>query len=227
MFVASALLIAACTSNPKSHEAEVTEAQEVQEVTTEANALAINKDESTVTWLGTKPTGRHGGTIGISEGEVFLKDGTLSGANFVLDMNSIATEDFQDNEEMYNKLVGHLKSPDFFDVENHPTAKFEMTSVKDYVAGDEAEESEESEFKLANPTHEITGNLTMRDTTLSITFPAIVHVMGESVHAESKFNIDRTNWGVSYGDESKVVDKTKDKFIYNTVNVGFNIKATK
>ena len=43
--------------------------------------------------------------------------------------------------------------------------------------------------------------------------------------AKAKFNIDRTNWGLMYGDEASVVDKAKDKFIYNTVNVSFDITA--
>ncbi len=83
-----------------------------------------------------------------------------------------------------------------------------------------------SEYKIDNPTHAITGNLTMRDTTLSITFPANVSVTDGTVSAEAKFNIDRTNWNVSYGDETDPVAQAKDKFIYNTVNVGFNITAT-
>jgi polyisoprenoid-binding protein YceI len=32
------------------------------------------------------------------------------------------------------KLVGHLKSPDFFDTENYPTAKFEITKVEGNTA---------------------------------------------------------------------------------------------
>ncbi|MGB5979935.1 MAG: YceI family protein, partial [Cyclobacteriaceae bacterium] len=96
--------------------------------------------------------------------------------------------------------------------------------------GDDAEmenEGEEEEYKISNPTHKITGNLTMRGNTKSITFPAKVDMSGDQITARAKFNIDRTEWGVSYGDESKAVDKAKDQFIYNTVNVGFDIVADK
>lgn len=80
---------------------------------------------------------------------------------------------------------------------------------------------------VTNPTHTITGNLTMRGTTKSVSFPAKVSVDANSIVAEAKFNIDRTDWNLSYGDESSVVDKAQDKFIYNTVNVGFSLVANK
>ena len=50
--------------------------------------------------------------------------------------------------------------------------------------------------------------------------------MNNVLKAEGKFNIDRTRWNISYQDESSVLDKLKDQFIYNTVNVGFSIEAT-
>jgi len=45
------------------------------------------------------------------------------------------------------------------------------------------------------------------------------------VSAKAGFNINRTDWGLAYGDEATAVDKAKDKFIYNTVSVNFDIKA--
>ncbi len=97
------------------------------------------------------------------------------------------------------------------------------TSRLDVVVNDEAV----SEYAVENPTHAITGNLTMRDTTLSIVFPAKVSMTGDQIMAQAKFNIDRTKWNVSYGDENDMEARAKDKFIYNTVNVGFDIKANK
>ena len=53
------------------------------------------------------------------------------------------------------KLVGHLKSADFFDVATYPTSKFVITKV------------EEIDGKLA-----VTGNLQIKDVTKSITIAA-------------------------------------------------------
>jgi hypothetical protein len=65
----------------------------------------------------------------------------------------------------------------------------------------------------------------MRGTTKNIKFPASVAIVDGAVSATAGFNIDRTAWGLAYGDESTAVDKAKDQFIYNTVSIGFDIKA--
>jgi polyisoprenoid-binding protein YceI len=223
LFAATALVMVSCTGNPKSDEAEVGEAQEVA-VFEGANTLAMELSQSQLTWIGTKPTGRHNGTISIAEGTLNITDDAIVGGKIVFDLNNIVALDLVENEDMHNKLVNHLKSADFFDIENHPTAIFEITGAE-AIAAEEEVAGEESEFKISNPTHKISGNLTMRGTTLGISFPARVSIEGGQVKAEAKFNIDRTKWGVSYGDESKVADKAKDSFIYNTVNIGFDIVA--
>ncbi|CAN5249864.1 hypothetical protein BH23BAC1_BH23BAC1_48500 [soil metagenome] len=223
-FIAISLLADSCTENPKSDEAEVSEAREVGTVDN-ANVLDVDKQVSEVTWVGTRPGKRHHGTIEIERGNIEVANNEIVGGSFVFDLNNIEVMDLEGEDKQ--KLTGHLKSADFFDVENHPQAKFEIVSLEEY-APTEASGSlsvQESEFQLANPTHKITGNLTMRDRTLGVTFPARVSLNNDQVQAEAKFNIDRTQWGVSYQDESKVIDKARDRFIYNTVNVGFNIIA--
>jgi accessory colonization factor AcfC len=65
----------------------------------------------------------------------------------------------------------------------------------------------------------------MRENTKNIKFPAAVSASNGSVNAKAGFNINRTEWGLSYGDEAGAVDKAQDRFIYNTVNVGFDIKT--
>ena len=78
---------------------------------------------------------------------------------------------------------------------------------------------------IANPTHWVSGNLTMRGTTKNIKFPAAISVSNGSANAQAGFNIDRTEWGLMYGDEAGAVNKAQDQFIYNTVSVGFNVSA--
>ena len=140
----------------------------------------------------------------------------------------------EESNENYPKLWGHLQSADFFDAANYPQAVFELTSVEPYAAGTiedkvefETENTPKSDSEIAaeNPTHWISGNLTMRGTTKNIKFPAYVSISNGAVEAKAGFNIDRTAWGLAYGDESNAVDKAKDQFIYNTVSVGFDIKA--
>ncbi len=229
-------LIAACSGKPEGAEAEVSEAQEVAEVADDAVSYAINTGSSTVGWMGYKPTGKHNGTIPISEGSLAVRDGKIEGGTIIMNVADIQNEDLAGDEESQGKLLGHLKSEDFFDAANFPTATFEITSVEPFDTSVEIVENEEfetdftpatnTENMVDQPTHTITGNLTMRGTTLAVSFPAKVSMADNSISASAKFNIDRTNWGLSYGDEASVADKAKDRFIYNTVNVSLDIKAS-
>lgn len=227
----AALATFGCTSDPKSDEAKVGEAQEVTAPAETAAEYPINEDSSQVTWVGTKPTGRHDGRFPVKDGSISVLDNEIVGGTIVMDLENIEITDAEISEEDRGKLTGHLKSDDFFNVESFPEAKFEITSVEPYVAGSAANENEiteeDSEFKLASPTHTITGNLTIRDTTNSISFPAIVNISEDEVTAKAKFNIDRTDWNVSFKDETAVTAKAQDQFIYNKVNVGFDIQASK
>lgn len=228
--------LAGCSGNQEGSNAEVSEAQEVSEVSADAVTYAINTESSTVGWIGSKPAGKHIGTIPVSEGTISVREGAIEGGTIVMNVSEIQNEDLAEDPDSQQKLLGHLKSDDFFDAANHPTATFEITSVEPYDTSVEVVEKEEFEtdntpasnveYRVDAPTHTITGNLTMRGKTLSISFPANVSMEDGLISAEAKFNIDRTNWGLSYGDEASVVDKAKDKFIYNTVNVSLDVKAS-
>lgn len=229
-YLAIALFAFSCTQSPKSDEAQVGEAQEVSEVADSASTYTIDKAQSEVTWVGTKPTGRHDGTFPIKEGKLQVTNDKVVGGTIVMDLTQLAVVDREISDEDRQKLTGHLQSADFFDVENHPEAKFVITAVAPYTeesATAEAGAEADTEFQLANPTHLVTGNLTLRGETKSITFPAKINIEGDQASAQAKFNIDRTDWGVSYGDENAVADKARDKFIHNKVNLGLDIKASK
>ncbi len=231
----AAFFVSSCQQKPGGSDAEVGAAQEVDQLSAQAVNYPLDTEASELTWYGFKPTGRHNGTIAIQDGTLAVENGQVVGGSFTMDLNTIDVLDLEGEDKQ--KLTGHLQSPDFFDVAQHPTAKFEITEVVpfaeakmeadtsrlDVVVNDEAV----SEYAIENPTHAITGNLTMRDTTLSIMFPAKVSVSGDQIMAQAKFNIDRTKWNVSYGDENDMEARAMDKFIYNTVNVGFDIKANK
>ncbi|MBU2650592.1 MAG: YceI family protein [Bacteroidetes bacterium] len=175
---------------------------------------AADTVQSVIEWLGTKPTGEHYGTIFLSSGKLMVEDGSLVGGDFVIDMKSIENEDVQDPE--YNqKLVDHLKSADFFEVEMYPVSRFVITGVEKVDAGS----VKDSEFR---PTHRITGNLSMKDVTRSITFDAVVSMKGDEVIAYTpQFVIDRSEWNIKYGSR-KFFDNLKDNFIYD--EIGLKIK---
>ncbi|MEO0330112.1 MAG: YceI family protein [Bacteroidota bacterium] len=232
LFLGAALF--SCQQKPGGTEAEVSEAQEVEEVSASAADYSVNTAESQLMWYGFKPTGRHNGTIAIQDGTISVLNGEIEGGSFTMDMSAINVEDLEG--EYKDKLTNHLKSGDFFSVEEYPTATFEITSVEAYSGGMAAEgedkmavvvnDEQVDEYSLADPTHSITGNLTMRGTTLSITFPAKVSMTDGQVTAEAKFNIDRSKWGVNFREENGYEARAKDELIYDTVHVGFDITAS-
>jgi len=230
----SLLAVFAVACGSKSNTVETSEAKEVASAD-DATAITVNTQNSMVTWIGSKPTGKHNGSISIADGEIMVNNSEIVGGNFTIDITSLKALDMEEGTDGYNNLVGHLMSPDFFDAENHPTATFEVTEVKPFSAANLSADKDEydsenkpaalSEVMVENPTHLISGNLTMRGTTKNITFPAHVEMNNGVIKAKANFNIDRTAWGLSYNTEANFVDQAKDKMIYDTVNVGFELEA--
>lgn len=203
--------IVACNQTPKGDAASVEGQMEAGQSTETATVLNVQTDKSTVTWIGSKPTGKHNGTIAIKEGSIAIENGEIKAGSFIIDMPSLIVLDM--DKENNAKLGGHLMSADFFDVTKYPTSKFEFVSASPFTPG--------AETLLEGATHTITGNLTLKDSTKAITFPAIVKIEGNSITASSKFNIDRTLWGVHYGNDKSL----GDKFIFPIVQVGFELSA--
>lgn len=203
-----AILATSCQQAPDAAKAETTEKQEAASVDG-ATAYAIDTATSVVSWIGTKPVGKHHGDFKLSDGTLSVENGVVKGGSFVIDINSMKNHDLTDAESN-GRLVGHLKSPDFFDASTFPTAKFEITGV-DVLQNDTA------------GTHKISGNLTLKDSTKNVTFPAKITVTDNDVKAVANFNIDRTNWGLRYGNDKSL----GDKFIRPEVNINLNIEAKK
>ncbi len=210
------LSLVACVQAPKSDEAKVEEKKEVKAVpqTAESKKLTVDTQKSRVTWIGTKPTGRHTGTINIASGDLTVQGDDIKAGNFVMDMKSVKVMDM--DEENNNNLAGHLMSDDFFKVEKFPQAKFVLTSIAPYKKVEGAEKP-----KMPGVTHTITGNLTLLKETKSISFPAKVTMSDKGLKATANFNIDRTDWGVSYGSDKSL----GDKFIRPDVNLALNLVA--
>mgnify|MGYP000333138397 FL=1 len=205
-------LIAITAVSCKSEKNKVTaneEVKDVKKVENVINSYKANVSESTVTWKGNKPTGSHNGVVSISHGLFDIENGVIKSGEFVIDMTSISCLDLEAGNGK-EKLEGHLKNEDFFDVAKFPTAKFEIAS------------SEMKEGKL-----NVTGNFTLRGTTKSITIPAtLTEKEGVANFKSDVFSIDRTDFGVTY--KSKKLDAAlKDKFINDLMEISFDIKAQK
>jgi polyisoprenoid-binding protein YceI len=101
-----------------------------------------------------------------------------------------------------DRLTGHLKSPDFFDVEKFPVSTFSVTAIEG-----------------TGPTNKITGNLEMHGVTKAISFPAAVQVADDAVTVKAVFAINRKQWNINY--PGKPNDLIRDNVV-----VKLDLKAT-
>ncbi len=172
----------------------------------------VDTSSSTLKWLGKKVTGQHNGTIQIKRGQLKVIKNAIVNGDFAVDMTSIKVEDLKDPE--YNtKLVNHLKSDDFFSVAKHQEATFAITEVK-----------ARAKAKQGEPTHDVTGQLTIKGITHPITFPATIEVKNGQVTARAKFKVDRTKYEVRYG-SGKFFENLGDKMIYDDFELELDLSA--
>ena len=187
-----------------------------KEASSDSQSYTVDTESSVINWTGSKQTGKHEGTLKLSEGTVFVKDGAVEGGNFTMDMNTINATDLEPGEDKDN-LENHLKGltvaekdDHFFNVKKYPTAKFEITKI-DTEAGKSI----------------IEGNLTIKATTKNVSFPAIITVNDNEVSIVSDtFIIDRTQWKVNYGSKS-IFQDLGDKFVNDEIELKVSVKASR
>lgn len=202
IFAMLVFIFTGCKNNTK--ETETTNVSELKVKTpTTAKKHLVDIENSNITWTGSKPTGSHTGTVKLKNGELTLNNnGTVKSGTFTIDMNSIKDAD---NSE---RLEGHLKNSDFFDVANHPNATFNVTASK-----------------LLNEKTILSGDLTIKNITHNIEFPVILDSQNNIVTLTSDtFTIDRSKWEIRYGSKSFFND-LGDKFINDAIELKIVLKT--
>jgi polyisoprenoid-binding protein YceI len=205
------LLLAATVLSATAHSSFRTEPATRVAAPAAVAPYVLQPQLSTIGWLGKKVTGQHNGTIQFKSGQVLVKGTQITGGTFVVDMNSIKDTDLTDAD--YNaKLIGHLKSDDFFSVEKNPTATFVITSIK-ALKGD-----------AAGNNATITGNLTIKGKTNPLSFPAKIGVKNGVAAASGTATVDRTKYDIRYGSKS-FFESIGDKAIEDNFTLTFNVIA--
>lgn len=198
----------ACSSAP---EGENVGAGDASGEAAAAGSDSYSLETGVVFWNAGKPTGKHNGTVNLSQAELGLEDGSLVSGNFTIDLSTLVNADLT-AETGKADLEGHLKSADFFDVANHPNATFVITRVEPATA--------------AGVTHNVTGDLTIKGISRSVTIPAEVLVEGDVLRIKTPdFVINRTEWDLKYG--SGTIGTLQDKLIYDEVGLAINLTAVK
>jgi len=176
-------LACACNNDPAKGKTQATVTSATAAVgATPPAAGAVNyafsNEGSKLEFTGAKVSAKHDGAFKAFRGTIGVVDGdaTKSQVNVEIDIASLEIEPA--------KLAGHLKTPDFFDAEKFPKAKFVSTAIK---AGGES-----------GATHTVSGNLELHGVTKGITFPAKIKIEADTVTVDAEFAINRKDFSIVY-----------------------------
>lgn len=173
-----------------------------------AVTYVVDVQKSTVTWTAKKYTGSHTGNVALSGGSILADKNLFKGGSFTIDTRSITNTDIKEAEGNA-KLIGHLKSDDFFGVEKFPEANLAITSVT----------------PKGNNRYDITGNLTIKGKTNPVSFPATIAVDNKQVKAIAKITIDRSKYDIKFRSQS-FFENLGDKVIYDNFDLDIVLVAT-
>jgi polyisoprenoid-binding protein YceI len=169
----------------------------------------VDAAKSKIEWTGKKVTGQHNGTIKLQSGEVVTNGKVPTGGKFVIDMTTMDNTDLSGDGK--GKLLGHLKSDDFFGVEKYPTATFTATKITP-AGGNKVN---------------VTGNLTIKGKTNPITFPATYTLANNTLTVNaSEVKVNRTVYDIRYGSKS-FFESIGDKAIDDEFLLNINLVATR
>lgn len=192
------------------------EAGEVATASIESTNYTVDTQNSVIEWTGSKPSGKHNGTINLKSGELAVKNDTIESGMFVIDMNSIVVSDLaagdgKEDLEAHLKGTGDKAGEDhFFNVTKFPEGTFEIVSIT-----------------AENGKAKINGNLTLKGVTKPVEFTATTTNNGDEITLTSDaFLINRTHWNVNYASKS-IFDDLKDKFVNDDIELVVKLKATK
>jgi polyisoprenoid-binding protein YceI len=187
-----------------------------EETKTETNPSAlpdgtykIDMTASTATWNASKVNGKHNGLIALKNGSFDVTGGKIVAGIFVFDVNSITVSDIPAEDENNAKLVGHLKSQDFFDAAGFPEARFMITDAQPNTDG----------------TIQVTGDLEIKGhLEQGVSFPLSIAVENNNAKITGSVTFDRTKFDIKYN--SKLLGTLPDKIIYDEVSLDLNLKAS-
>ncbi|MCH2227766.1 MAG: YceI family protein [Candidatus Caenarcaniphilales bacterium] len=173
------------------------------------STLNVLESQSQITWSGSKgikALGTHTGTVAVKDGKVVINDaGEITKAEIEIDMSQIDNHDL--SGEWKDKLLTHLKSPDFFDTAKHASAEFKSKKV----------------MKLANNKYKLIGDMTIKG------IKREAAIIGEySADKDHNFkgtmSFDRTDFNIKFG-SGQFFTNLGDKMIHDEVKLAFDIKA--
>ena len=186
--------------------------------------IILNAGKSNFIWSGGLKFGpkTHNGKLRLLNGNINLNEQNISG-DVTINMLSLNNSELVGTSS--ERLVGHLRSADFFDVEKYPTAKLSIKKSKII------EKLSDGRYKML-----IDGDMTIKSKTNPISFEAIVDLISEIKTAEGTLVFNRNDFNVQYRSEMHLNDPksfwnklqttrdtAKDKVINEEIEIQFDV----
>lgn len=155
---------------------DYSEGDDAATIADEGREVFTISDQSYIGWAGTKPLGTHFGQFPNFAGVVTIvgDDITTAKADITFYIADLTSDD--------TRLTGTLLNQNWFHADEYPLARFVTTSIEPADAG-----------------YKVNGNLSIRGTTESVSFPAEIDLDGDEITVFAEFPLDRTKWGVGQG----------------------------
>ncbi|MFT4204809.1 MAG: YceI family protein [Chitinophagaceae bacterium] len=207
-------VLAACNNTPKADNASTSEAQEVSKAA--GTSYTVDTTASSIGWRAAHKGGLNPryGTLKVAVGDFTVDNGNIAAGSFTVNLSSLAVNpaSIKESDKKPEDLANHLKSPDFFDAAKYPTVKFAITKVETF-------DSTKTKSLLPGATNVVSGNLTIKDSTVNVTFPAIIKIADGKADLQAKFSVERTAWGLKYGATGNPADWMIGKDIELTLDI--------
>lgn len=216
-----AAIISACAdpaaNKPKAQTTETTAANntaantaakpaEVKEVAladykATGTALELTPANSKVEFTGSKVTGKHEGGFKQFKGLIDLVGDKAESSKVLVEIEMASV--FTDTDA----LTKHLQTGDFFEVAKFPKASFTSTKI-------------EPDAAKGAGNYNVTGELELRGTKRSVTFPATINITADDVTVKAEFSINRKDFGIVYAGKA-------DDLIRDDVVIKLDLKTPK
>ena len=182
----------------------------INNITLESGLYSINPFSSTIDWVGKElSTKTHTGTLEIKEGDIRIEPSGKIDGYVKIDMQTIVVTDLKGGSKQ--KLEGHLKSKDFFGVQDHPTAVITFSGNTKDVIGN---------------TLKVAGDLEIKNISHPIEFETQIKINSNNITVAASMSFDRSKYDVRFRSGTFFKD-LGDKLILNDIDVKTNIVASK
>lgn len=165
---------------------------------------SVNAEATTLGWSSERIVGNsHTGAVPVA-GFVEVLEGETIG-EFTIDMTQIS------EDTSNQRFLEHIASAAFFDVATYPTASLSLTNIQT---------TEDLNM------YTITADLTIKDISHSISFPAEIIETDNTLTAAAEFEIDRTKWDITF-DSGSIFQEIGDKAIKDDIQFSLQLSLVK